>query len=1261
MPGKPRSNTSLIRVLCERVRRRTVVSLVTPATIELCMLGPLEARVDGTPVPLGGPKQRALLALLLLHENDVVPLDVLIEELWETPPRTAPAFVQNCVWRLRKVLPAETLETRPPGYRLHIEPETVDARRFERLVREARGLPARERAESLREALALWRGTPLSDLAYWSFAQDPIRNLEEQRINALQMRIEAELELGLHREAIGELDALVREHPSHERLRWLQLLALHRSDRRQDALAAYQEARLAIVEESGMEPGEELRALQRRILQDDPTLKPDGVAAEVAEPPAQLARKVVAVCIVELLVDDELDVEAARGLVSRGLAALEEIVLRHGGRVEQLLGEEALAVFGLPAAHEDDVLRALRSALELRGALGALPMRAAVETGEVLVGEDERVLSGGALTTARRVKEGAGEGKILLGPAAAAQSAGAAWTEPSEGGHRLVELVEGAPAIARRPDAPLVGRRAELERLVLAVRESAAASACHRVVVLGEPGIGKTRLAAELSRAVADEARVLTGRCVPYAEGATYLPLAEIVEQVAGSDEAGPALHALLDGEADGEQAATRLLDTLSGTAAVDSGDVFWATRKLLETLAHEQPLLVVLEDVHWAEPTFLDLVEYLVGWSTGVPITLVCLARTELLDARPAWAADTFALRPLADAETVELLQALPESIALDPEARAAVVGAAEGNPLFIEQLAAHALDGPVEVGRVPASLESLLASRLDSLPVAERAVLERAAIVGREFTRVAVDALAADAVRGSATELLALLRRRFVRPDVERTTDDAFLFDHALIRDATYAAIAKSERARMHEELARWLDRRNELDEIVGHHLEQASIYLRETGEDADRLVDEAVDHLARAGARAVWARDHRAAIRLLMRGAALLPETDERRLEIECLASVPIRNLWEMDRAFALLEDVERRACALDDRRLCLRARAEQAVARFVSGHDPVALLAMLDDTAEICEAQDDLVGLARALHLRAQLLSRLPSHGDAAAAAHRAGECYLRLGAGGLIDAFIVDLTTDGATPVAEVIELCESRLEASDARRNVEGLLLDALAVLKALLGLFDESRALLDLGRARLLEVGDDVAVATQWAWYSTYVEVLALDSGRAEAIARPALEVAETRADRGLQMFLRALLADAAVIDRDHARALVLTDEARSTANPADMSQEIAWRLPRARALVGVGKADEAERLAREAVALVDTSEHLVGRGQARIVRAEALAALGDDNAAAAAVTEAVELLEAKGATVLVDRARDRFAALRGGEPGDRAPLGTS
>jgi DNA-binding SARP family transcriptional activator len=1225
------------------------------------MLGPLEARVDGVPVGLGGPKQRALVALLLLQANDVVPLDRLIDELWEgSPPPSAPAYVQNCVSRLRKLLGAAALETRQPGYRLRVDPDAIDASRFERLVREARAMPTRERAGALREALALWAGTPLSDLAYWSFAQDPIRRLEEQRLNALELRLEAELELGLHRESIGELDALAREHATHERLRWLQLLALHRSDRRLDALAAYQEARLAIVEESGMEPGEELRALQRRILQDDPTLMPGGAPAEVAERAPQLARKVVAVCIVELLVGDALDVEAARGVVSRGLASLEEIVLRHGGTVEQLLGEEAVALFGLPAAHEDDVLRALRSAVELRDVLGSVTIRAAVETGEVLVGEDGRVLSGGALTTARRVKEGGVDGEILLGPAAAARTVGAAWTEPSEGGHRLIELDEGASAIPRRPDAPLVGRRAELDKLVLAVRESAASSSCRRVVVLGEPGIGKTRLAAELVATVVSEARVLTGRCVPYAEGATYLPLAEVVEQIAGDDEVATAIHALLADEPDGEQAAIRLTDALSGAGAVDSGDVFWASRKLLETVARTKSLVVVLEDVHWAEPTFLDLIEYLVGWSTGAPMALVCLARTELLDTRPAWATDTLALRPLADDETAELLDALPESLALDADARAAVVAAAEGNPLFVEQLAAHALDGPLKPGGVPASLESLLASRLDSLDRGQRGVLERAAVVGREFTRAAVDALSPDDARGAATALLALVRRRLVRPDTERTADDAFLFEHALVRDATYAAIAKTERARLHEHLARWLDQRGELDEIVGHHLEHAAHNRREVGDDAEGLAQEASGRLAKAGEQAVWSRDNRAAVSLLERAIGLLAETEPRRLELECLISIPLKNLWERRRADDLLDDVVRRAVEMGDRRLELRALVEQVWTRFVVGQteaDPT--MRTLYEAVRVCDSDGDVFGLARAWFTLISAEARLLGRFDAAVDAGRhAAECFARYGTPGAADSLLADVMADGPTPVGDVIAFCESLLGRSDAPLSLEASTLVHLAWLHAWSGDLEQARALLDLSRVRWGALGEDVAIATVVSLCAAQIEVLAGDTLRVEAIARTGLEEARLRGDRNWQTLLIGPVADAAVLDGDYERAVSLTDEARRVSIETDVFHVCSWTSPRARALAGLGSVDAAEELVRESLKRVDSTDYLLGRGTLRVVLADVLAAGGRSEAAARAAEEGVALFEAKGASLFVERARAQISALRGGEPENRAPL---
>jgi class 3 adenylate cyclase len=1001
-----------------------------------------------------------------------------------------------------------------------------------------------------------------------------------------------------------------------------------------------------------MEPGEELRALQRRILQDDPTLMPGVVVAEVAERPPQLARKVVAVCIVELLVDEELDVEAARGLVSRGLASLEEIVLRHGGRVEQLLGEEALAVFGLPAAHEDDLLRALRAVTELRDALPSLPIRAAVETGEVLVGEDGRVLAGGALTTSRRVKEGAGEGEILLGSSAAAQSAGATWTEPSEGGARLVELVEGAPAIARRPDAPLVGRRAELERLVLAVRESAAASACRRVVVLGEPGIGKTRLAVELSHVLWEETLVLNGRCAPYAEGATYLPLAEVVAQVVGDEELEPTLHALLDAEPDGEQAATRLVDALSGSVAVDGGDVFWATRKLLETLARDRPLLVLLEDVHWAEATFLDLVEYLVGWSTGAPITLVCLARTELLDARPAWAGDTLALRPLGGDETERLLDGLPESLALDGDTRASVVAVAEGNPLFLEQLAAHALDDPLERARIPSSLESLLASRLDSLARPEREVLERAAVVGREFTRAAVDALAPDDAPGSTSALLALVRRRLVRPDVEARGEDAFLFDHALIWDATYGAIARSERARLHERLARWLDGRHASDEIVGHHLEQAVANRRATGEEAADLAGEAGERLAVAGERAAWAMDHPAARGLLERACGLLAHGDARRLRAECVLAFTLKSTGEWQQAKRVLADTAERARATGDRKHELWAVLEQLWLGTVEGTaSRDELSAVAEEIEALALADGDPLVAARARDSTAMAAGREGRYAESFAAMSLAADAYEEYGLLGYKDPALLTSLVEGPQPLPEVVAFAEARLAAPDAPRWRHGYILASLAEAEALRGEFVRARGLLDDAKSSLLEHDQGLSVETVWRYAAGAVAMMQGDATAASDAILPALERARERDDPAWQGTLAGLAAEAALLDGDVDAALSLSAEARSAAsNKADLWLSYAWRVPLARLQLAAAEFAKAEAETRTEIERWRTTDAVVMKARLELLLAEVLAASGRATEAVEHAAESLRLLEEKGATHLAEQAARLVAELAEG-----------
>jgi DNA-binding SARP family transcriptional activator len=587
--------------------------------MEFRVLGPLEVVERGGALNLGGPKQRAVLALLLLHANEVVPTDRLIDDLWgERPPKTAGAYLQNCVSRLRKVLGAGVLETRPPGYVLSVDPDRVDARRFERLVGEARGLPAPERAAALHDALALWRGPALADFAFEEFAQSEAARFEELRLTALEGRLQAELELGLHGEVAGEVEALAARHPSREGLRRLQMLALYRSGRQADALRAYQEARLALIEGMGIEPGEELRALERMILAHDPALDlvPVGRAPE---PEVRAARKKVAVLFAELVLPDGLDPEAELRLASGCLAAASSVIAGHGGAARQLLGEEIVAVFGVPVSHEDDALRAVRAGLELRAAVerGGVAIRSAVEAGEVFVGDEGPGITGAALTAGRRLKEASAPGELLLGAGALRLVGHAVDVVPSGEGFRLLRLVEDASPAARHLEAPLVGRAVELEQLRAAAGDAVRARACRRVLVLGDAGIGKTRLGAELVASLDEGFDVLAGRCAPYGEGATYLPLAEALRQAVGPGDARPRIERRLAGDEDAATVAGLLAGVIGASTSAASGDeTFWAVRRFLEKLARQRPLILLLEDLHWAEPTLLDLVEYLAGWT---------------------------------------------------------------------------------------------------------------------------------------------------------------------------------------------------------------------------------------------------------------------------------------------------------------------------------------------------------------------------------------------------------------------------------------------------------------------------------------------------------------------------------------------------------------------------------------------------------------------------------------------------------------------
>ncbi len=768
--------------------------------MEFRILGPLTAVDDGRAVELPRRKHRALLAALLLRAGETVSGDRLIEDLWgESPPRTARDALQNYVSLLRKSLGSDVLVTREGGYLLDVSPDQVDAARFERLAAEAREIDMPDgRAEKLREALGLWRGPALADLTYEPFAAVEIARLEELRLAATQDLIDAELELGRHADLVPELETLIQEHPFDERLRGQLMLALYRSGRQAEALEAYQAARRALDEELGLEPGPPLRELEQAILRHDASLQ------AMAPARAQPSRRTVTVLVAGHPGTGERDPET----VAVELTALRIAVDRHGGTTGLFAGDAAMAVFGAPRMHEDDALRAVRAAAELRAALPEL--RIGVATGEVFAGDAG--VAGAPVTLARQLELVAQAGEVLVGVPTLRlvrdAIRGQQVTRGALAAFELGDVIEGAPGIARRLDRPLVDREAELEELRQAFTTARDERRCVVFTGFGEAGIGKTRLAREFLAQVTDEATVLVGRCASYGQGITFLPLREMID---GFDD---------------------LVESAGST-----GEIFLAARQRFEELAEERPLLLVFEDVHWAEPTLLDLIEYLGSQASNSPILALCLSRPDLLADRAGWeeVGPSLVLEPLTD-EHARLL-------AGDEPHRDRIVEIAEGNPLYVEQLVASVEEaGPEALETVPGSVEALLASRLDRLGPAERAVAQRAAVVGRRFAPAAVAALE------PSEALPALENVGFVH-----RAGRLYRFHHVLVRDVVYAGTPKAERAELHRRHAEWLaDRPDGADELIGYHLEQAAGYLGELGAPADEVEELAVDGGPPAGRR-------------------------------------------------------------------------------------------------------------------------------------------------------------------------------------------------------------------------------------------------------------------------------------------------------------------------------------------------------------------------------------------------------------------------
>jgi len=542
--------------------------------------------------------------------------------------------------------------------------------------------------------------------------------------------------------------------------------------------------------------------------------------------------------------------------MERYFAVAREVLERHGGSVEKFIGDAVMAVFGVPRVHEDDALRAARAADDLRTEIRVLnvalqeeygtelQVRIGVNTGEVVTSEGGTLATGDAVNVAARLEQAAQPGEILVGEETRRLAADALELEaldPLEAkgksnrlvAYRLLAVRPDAPGFARRFDAPFVGRQGELAQLRQAFERTLRDRVCHLFTLLGPAGIGKSRLTQEFL-AENEDALVLRGHCLSYGEGITYFPLVEILEALAVDEEASMLLRQ--DAEAQSMLNAVTAAAGLADAPTVSREDTFHAVRTFFERLGRRRPLIVVLDDLHWAEETFLDLVEYLADWSRDAPIFLLCPARPDLLDTRPTWAggklnATTTLLEPLSEEEAETLIDNLLAGVSLSDAVRVRISDTAEGNPLFVEQmLALIAQNGHGGEIEVPPTIQALLATRLEQLPVVERVAAERASVIGKEFWRAALVEIG-----GEASSLPALVRKELIRPHTSPVfpRDDAFRFRHQLIRDAAYDGVPKELRAELHERFGRWLEtNRSEYDEIVGYHFEQGYRLRSELG---------------------------------------------------------------------------------------------------------------------------------------------------------------------------------------------------------------------------------------------------------------------------------------------------------------------------------------------------------------------------------------------------------------------------------------------
>jgi len=955
---------------------------------------------------------------------------------------------------------------------------------------------------------------------------------------------------------------------------------------------------------------------------------------------AREVRKVVTVVFCDVsgstALGERLDPEAMRRTMGRYFEEIRLIVERHGGTVEKFIGDAAMAVFGIPVAHEDDALRAVRAVAEIRDrlvALGeelsvALSFRTGVNTGEIVAGEGETLVTGDAVNVAARLEQAATPGEILIGAETLSLVRDAVTVESVEPlelkgkrepvpAFRLVAVDATAEAFARHMDAPLVGRVREQQRLRADFEGVVSERACHMFTLLGPAGVGKSRLVAEFLAAAGETADILRGRCLHYGEDITYWPLVEIL--LAINVEPGEVI----------------------GTSPADTQLAF---RKLIEGRAAERPQILVLDDIQWAEPVFLDLIEHVSDWSRDAPILLLCIARPELLELRPGWGggklnATTILLEALSGEDCELLISRLAGGAQLTDDVRARILLAADGNPLFIEEMLATVSEvgGGGEVV-VPPTIQALLQSRLDRLGPGERDMIGRGAVEGQVFHRSTVQELAPVTERDDvAGHLLSLVRKELIRPDQRTYPDEeAFRFRHLLIRDAAYDSLPKETRAELHEAFADWLDRHATLveqDEIVGYHLERAYRNRAELDSADPRLAElgrRAAERLAVAGQSAQGRGDYGATCGLLERAAGLMPADDPQRLEVMIRLCRPMIEAGRIDDARAaaaqLIDSPEPRFVAFG--RLL-----REVVEGYAGSFDSDRVQASVDFAHDVFDGLGDNLGLAWAAMLEgfahwfglrsvaaAEAMAKAQAY-EQAAGGHSFVEWTRKVKMGPIsagpahVDGAVVVTRAMLAEPTG-VVE-----------RAGVEVV----LAKLFAMRGEVDAARDCVRRARESFREAGL-LTEAAGHCMAEAFVEIHAGDLEAAEALLRDGTFELERL---GAQSYLGTARFDLAMVlaTRDQfSEAASLCSALRRTVNEDDLVDVIGLSLLEGFLTARDGDLVEGERLATLAVELAAGIDFYQERAEAYEWQARTLILVGKPAAACEAAATALAIYEAKG-----------------------------